>query len=144
MDRFNPETLRVLRPEMEAALAAIAEKHGIKLQLGKMTYTPDGGSFTAKVEAKVEAIASAAEEKLFREAAALFGYDPDKVATTPQGEVRLVGYNPKKRSKPWMLTVAGKPGYAADDRYCGFYFKADAPTRPELVETAPPARSETV
>ena len=126
MDRFNPTTLTVLRPEIEAALAAVAQKNGITLQLGKMTYTPDGGTFTAKVEAKVEAIANAAEEKLFREAAALYGYDPDKVATTPQGRVRLVGYMPKKRTKPWMIEVEGKKGYVADDRYVSFHFKADA------------------
>jgi hypothetical protein len=142
MDRFNKATLAALRPEVQAALDAIAEKHGITLKLGNIGFSPDGGSFTSKVEGKVEAIANEAEHKRFLEYAAMYGYDPEKVAETPQGKVRLVGFNPKARSKPWIIAIEGETARRiCDDRYCDFYFKKPASERPALVETAPPARS---
>ena len=145
MDRFNKATLGALRPEIQAALDAIAEKHGIKLQLGNIGFSPDGGSFSSKIEGKVEAIANEAEHKRFLSYAEMYGYDPEKVAETPQGKVRLVGFNPKARSKPWIIQLEGETQRRiCDDRYCDFYFKKPAADRPELVETAPPARSETV
>lgn len=142
IQRFDKPSLQALRPEIQAALAAIAEKHGIKLQLGNISFTADGGSFSGKIEGTVEAIADAAAEKMFREAASIFGFDPDKVATTPQGEVRLVGYNPKKRTKCWLISINGKPGYVADDRYVSFYFKKEASDGPILkMDEAPPPAS---
>lgn len=141
MDRFNKATLGALRPEIQAALDAIAEKHGIKLQLGNIGFAADGSSFKAPVEGRVEALADAKEHAQFLEMARLYGLDPEKVAKTPQGEVRLIGYNPRKRSKAWLIQVGEKKGYVADDKYVEFYFKADA--APALVETAAPARSAT-
>jgi hypothetical protein len=140
MDRFNKVTLQALRPEVQAALDAIAAKHGIKLQLGNISFTPDGSSFTSKIEGKVEALADEAARKVFLQYAEMYGLDPEKVGQTPQGEVRLVGFLPKKRTKPWQVTINGKAGYIVDDRYAQHYFKSDKP-RPELVETAPPART---
>jgi hypothetical protein len=140
MDRFNKATLATLRPEVQAALDAVAAKHGITLRLGNIGFSPDGGSFTSKVEGKVEAIASAAEEARFREYAEMYGYDPDKVAATPQGEAKLVGFNPKARNKPWIMAIGDKR-YVVDARYADFYFKKPAAERPVLVETAPPART---
>lgn len=141
MDRFNKATLATLRPEVQAALDAIAAKHGITLRLGNIGFSPDGGSFTSKIEGKVEAIANEAEHKRFLEYAGMYGLDPAKVGDTPQGKVRLVGFNPKARSKPWIIEIEGMDGRRiCDDRYVNHYFKSDAP-RPVLVETAPPARS---
>src|SRR5690606_31343377 len=121
IERFNKATLQALRPEVQAALDAIAEKHGIKLQLGNISYTPDGGSFTSKIEGKVEAIANEAEAARFREIAAMYGYDHEKEADTPQGKARLIGYNPRKRAKPWIIQI-GEKKFVVDDRYCDFFF----------------------
>lgn len=142
MDRFNKATLGALRPEIQAALDAIAEKHGIKLQLGNIGFAADGSSFKAPVEGRVEALADAKEHAQFLEMARLYGLDPEKVAATPQGKVRLVGYNARKRTKPWLLQLGDETQRRiCDDRYAEFYFKADA--APALVETAAPARSAT-
>lgn len=138
IDRFNKTTLAPLRTEVQAALDAIAEKHGIKLQLGNIGFAADGSSFTSKVEGKVEALADAKAEAQFREMAALYGYDADKLAKTPQGDAKLVGFNPKKRSKAWIIKI-GEKSYVVDDRYCEFCFKAPA-TPAILTETAAPTK----
>lgn len=143
MDRFNKATLATLRPEVQAALDAIAAKHGITLKLGNIGFSPDGGSFSSKIEGKVEAIANAAEEARFREYATMYGYDPDKVAATPQGEAKLVGFNPKARAKPWIIGIGDKR-YVVDERYADFYFKKPASERPALVEVPAPTRSAAV
>lgn len=139
MERFNKSTLQALRPEVQAALDAIATKHGIKLQLGNIGFSADGGSFTAKIEGKVEAIADAAADKAFRETAIMFGYDPDKMADTPLGKAKLVGFNSKKRVKPWIIECEGKK-YVVDDRYCDFYFKISA-TPADLIEKPAPTKA---
>lgn len=139
MERFNKTTLNTLRPEIQAALDAVAAKHGITLKLGNIGFSADGGSFTSKVEGKVEAIANEAEKARFRETAAMFGYDPEKEADTPQGKARLVGYLPKKRAKPWLIQI-GEKQYVVDDRYADFYFKI-VPTEANLIEGAAPAKA---
>jgi len=48
------ETLKRIRPEIDAALAAVAAKHGVKsLTLGRMTYDPSG-SFKGSIAGVME------------------------------------------------------------------------------------------
>ena len=48
---FNRENLKSIRADIDAALAAVATKHGIKLSLGNISFS--GLEFRSKVEAKV-------------------------------------------------------------------------------------------
>jgi len=54
---FNKPALRVLREDLDAALEAVAMKHGIELELGNIRF--DASSFTAKVSANTKAAANA-------------------------------------------------------------------------------------
>lgn len=127
IDRFDPTSLGVVRAEVEAALSAISEKHGIGLTLGKMRYNPSGSSFTASLEGEVEAIAKAEDLALMKRAAETFNIDLDREATTPDGKVKITGYRPAARSKRWIVSVNGKDGYVVDQKYVSHYFKkADA------------------
>lgn len=125
--RFDPTSLRVVRTEIEAALAAISEKHGISLTLGKMIYSPSGSSFGARVEGEVEALASAEDAALMNRAADLFNLDLDREADTIHGKAKITGYRPKAKTKRWMISLDGKDGYAVDQAFVSRYFKkADA------------------
>ena len=53
MTTFDRVTLRVLREEIDAALKAVADKHGISLTLGKITFAGDGSTMSGKIEGAV-------------------------------------------------------------------------------------------
>lgn len=131
---FNKIALKNLRPEIDAALKAVADKHGIELRLGNISFTE--ATFTAKVEGKIEALADEAARKLFLEMAEMYGLDPEKIS--PDG-YRLVGFEPKKRSKPWKIEKVAAPGpiYVIDDIQAEMRFKKAAPPAPLKVEPAP-------
>lgn len=46
---FDKANLKALRPEIDAALAVVAARHGITLTLGNIGFDPGGASFTAKL-----------------------------------------------------------------------------------------------
>jgi hypothetical protein len=138
---FAPANLSPLRVEMEAALKAVAERHGIAFTLGKMTYEPGGASFRATVEAKVPELADAANRQELEMWCGIHNLDPDKMVKTNKGEeVRLTGYNARGRSKPWIVSVNGVPGFKAGDAWVRASFKSDTP-RPALIEEPAPART---
>ena len=47
IEKFTPADCTIVRKEMEAALAAVEAKFGLKIQIGKITY--DETSFSAKL-----------------------------------------------------------------------------------------------
>lgn len=50
-DAGLPQLLATIRPEIDAALAVIAKKHGLQqLRTGKGTYNPDANNFSLKLE----------------------------------------------------------------------------------------------
>lgn len=48
---FDKATFKVLRPEIDKALAAVGEKYGISLKMGNVSYS--SFEFRTKVEAKI-------------------------------------------------------------------------------------------
>lgn len=46
---INRELLRTLRADIDAALVAVAAKHGLLLQTGRCTFTDDEAKFTLQV-----------------------------------------------------------------------------------------------
>lgn len=119
--RFNVENLRELRLEIEGALGEIAKRRGIKLELGSIGYDREGGSFASRLKGQCRANVDA-EAKRFDEIARLRGLDVSKRG--PKGE-RLVGYNRRARSKPWIVEGAAGEKLKCDDRSARFFFGAD-------------------
>jgi hypothetical protein len=138
---FAPSNLQPLRVEMESALKEIADRYGIAFKLGKMTYEPDGSGFRSTVEASIPALAGAKDRETLLMWCGIHNLDPDKMVKTPKGEeVRLTGYNSRARTKPWVVSVNGVPGFKAGDAWIRSAFKSDTP-RPALIEEPAPTRS---
>ena len=49
---INRDLLKTLRPEIEAALAAIAAQHGVKFKVGNATFDPTLGTFKFNLEGR--------------------------------------------------------------------------------------------
>lgn len=56
---FDPQNLRALRTDLDAALAAVCAKHGITLSVGKMTYSAN--EFTARLTGNTAATGATIE-----------------------------------------------------------------------------------
>ena len=54
MSILNRDLLSKLRPDIDKALATVANTHGMRLKTGKCTFDPDGGNFTLIVEGVVK------------------------------------------------------------------------------------------
>lgn len=105
---FTPATLRPLREEIDAALKAVADKHGIKFTLGKMTYDYTGTEFSAKVTATT----GGAEDRAAKQAIELAKYsgvDASEPSTHPKttGAV-LVEHRARAGLRPWVYSLGGK------------------------------------
>jgi hypothetical protein len=112
---FTKANLSLLRVELQAAVEAVAAKHGISVQLKNISF--DAGTFRVPLEAKC-AKANEQEAALLRMACETYGLDPDKVA--PSGH-RLVGFEGARKAKPWKLEKDGKP-YSAPTEWAKRYF----------------------
>lgn len=118
---FNTSNLKVLRTDIDAALAEVAKKHGISLSLGKMTY--GSGNFTAKVEGK-SSVGDEQEKALFESYAKTYGLQTDIVSFDG---FRLVGFDAKRRAKPWLIRKDGDPAdrtYVIDQQGAKLRFAA--------------------
>lgn len=105
---FGPSNLGSLRIEMDAALKAVADKHGIKFTLGKMTYDHTGVEFRCPLTANT----SGAEGRAARQAisfAESYGVDAKEPSTHPKaGGAVLVEYRPRAGKRPWVYELGGK------------------------------------
>lgn len=122
IDKFDKASCALVRAKVQAALDAVGAELGITLKMGNIGFAADGSSFSTRVEGTVVALAAAAAARTFAMYAETYGLDASKVAKTRQGEIRLVGFDSKKRAKPWLLTVDGKPNYRADTEYVRQHF----------------------
>ncbi len=118
---FDKKNLNALRPEIQAALDTVAAAHGIKLQLGNISFL--GPTFTAKVNGE----ASGADEHKAKEAvemARIYGVDCSEPSTFKgrEGAV-LVEYNGRARDKPWIYALGDKK-YITDQRGLTLMFPA--------------------
>lgn len=103
--KFDKANLKTVRADIDAALAAVAKKHGIKLSIGGITYDPDGTNFRTTLSAVTEAAAGGADvagnvkwQSAFIKYAALFGMkkeDLGKKVKIGRETYTIVGARPK-------------------------------------------------
>lgn len=129
---FDRANLQALRPEIDAALAAVAQKHGIELRLGNISFDPTGTSFTSKIEGKAGAFGETKRKEAIEYAKIFCGVDASAPCEFPNPTVQgavLVEYRGGRSSRPWVYEKGGKQ-----------YITTDANMKlmwPKVVEEAP-------
>lgn len=106
---FDKNVVRSLRVELDAELAALGEKYGLKIRTGNATLTQT--SVTYKLELTVEGGMSHREERtsgsleLYANAY-LPGVDITKEYKHPTvGLFKITGWNTRARTQPVMITT---------------------------------------
>ena len=107
--KITRELLKALRPEIEGALTAIAERHNITLNLGNASYKDHDFSF--KLIGQVQDIgdgrpAAAAEWDLYRSRFGLDGIEYGTSFTTHSGTYTVDGILPRSRKYPVLGLAA--------------------------------------
>ena len=109
MTTINKRLLQDLRPEIGAALATVAEKHGIKLTLGNATY--DSYSFKYQLQGAVletENGQSAAQAEYDRYSSLFglkdvpFGLEFERQGRTGMRHFKIVGLSVKAKKYPLL------------------------------------------
>lgn len=118
---ITKQLLVALRPELDAAIAAVGAKHGLSLKIGNGSYEPDGASAKFQLligllqegddpSMSVERIKARAE---YTRHAAIYGLEPEwlgRTFTRATGEkATIVGLMPNRTKFPVLCTVEGKP-----------------------------------
>ena len=102
-DFFTKLDCQALREEINRALAPVATKNGIKLQLGNMSYS------STEIRMKLDAVLlgeggeNLNDKNNFETYARMYGLEPSdygKKFTTSKGEYTISGINTKKRKYP--------------------------------------------
>lgn len=112
--QFDSAALRLMRTEMESALAAITAKHGVKFTIGKMLYTREGEHFHVKIEADIPTASgrkpiSASEKALISMITGIpeQGMEDYKIIEKPSGTVwYITGYNSRAPKRPINIETA--------------------------------------
>ena len=111
---FDRNSVDVLCSDIEAALAGVAGKHGVRVSLGKTTYRSNQCSVTIEAATiSPDGEANTREVEDFKMAASFFGLTPEHLGQTFRDEhglrFRLVGLNMKSRKRPFIVAdVTGK------------------------------------
>ena len=104
MPNINKEMLRVLRDEINEALKAIGQRHGVTIKAGSAKFTPEAARFALDVTAN-----SATGETQdigaveFKRNAIMFGLKPEdlgKQVVTGQGVYTITGLKPTSYKYP--------------------------------------------
>lgn len=121
---FDRDTVKQIVKDIDAALATVAAKHGIKVRATRTTY--DLAEFSTKVVATIEAAKVDEDLKNATMFADMLGIDISQPSTFPQrlGAV-VTGYNTRSRSKPWQFTWKGQR-YVGPDSTIRLMFPAKA------------------
>lgn len=121
---FNATNLQTIRADLNKALAEIEAKHGIKISVGNISYTPT--TFTTKLSAIVvgdeegETVVNAKWAVDFNRQAAKFGMkasDLGRTVRTSSGIAKLVGATQKSGH---VIVERGGKNYKADPRFVQF------------------------
>lgn len=103
---FTKQNLQALRPELEAALAAVAAKHEIKLRVGNARFT--GATADLKLELTVEGASKEAEAFRLNASSFYLGADDFGRPVTLGGKLfTIAGLRPRASARPICLA----PGY---------------------------------
>jgi hypothetical protein len=116
MTTIDRDFIKAVRLEINAALEAIAQKHGVTIEAGNASFARDGSSGTFKLEIVSKETAPEGESVSdIKFAAALNVYGRfDDIAPNAMfkdnrlGVVTVIGYNSRAREYPYIVkTVTG-------------------------------------
>lgn len=95
---------KAIRAEVDAALSAIAEKHGLTCDLGRTTFAPEGGTIRIGAEFAVASIGGVDRDRaLFERDCRMVGLEPGdfgKVFRTPTGTFKVAGVSLNRPKYP--------------------------------------------
>lgn len=101
---FSNEEFTELRKDMGEALKPLAEKYGIHIKVGKISYSNTDA--TIKVEiAKKDPDGKSMEQAEFERLCSIYGFEPkDYLMSFTDGgrNFVLIGFNPNARSMPYL------------------------------------------
>lgn len=105
MKQFTKQNLQSLRVDIDNALAAVAEKHGISLKLGNGRFSPVDATFKLELAVCEDGVAMTPEKQILK---MLFPDLVDKTVEIDGESAKVVGYNKKARSYPFIVEMKGK------------------------------------
>jgi hypothetical protein len=109
---FNPANLRELRTELNAQMAKIEKKFGIKIEVGNMSYRSSEVSIKVKANTiSATGIANSKEAEQFSSYASRGGFSHFKVGDKVEikGHILTIkGYNTRAPKAPIQLEANGK------------------------------------
>ena len=96
--QITSQSVKALRDEIDAALAAIAEKHGVTIHAGNAKFTNTTIDFKLQVASKGDdGVAETEERKMLK------AMHPDLVdAVVAGGRFKVIGYKRKARKNPFV------------------------------------------
>ena len=114
INQFDRQSLRALRADLDSAMATIANKYGIQLNAGNISFTSD--TATIKVAAGIikNGTAVTAEAKSFEQYKNLVGLGAFKVGDSIniQGkQYTITGYKPRSSKAPVCVRNAQGSGF---------------------------------
>jgi len=112
MTQINRAEIKMLAEEIEQAVQGIAERYGIEIKRGNSTYDADGNHATVKINVSVigengEAVSP--DAGAFEQYSQYDGIPADAL-NKRFGMYTFVGYKPRNRKYPYLVTIGGKQG----------------------------------
>lgn len=111
MTEFTNDNLDLMRKDIQMAVDAIGEEHGVNIKLGNIRFDSDRLSFTSKLAVNIGSASDKAKSE-WNKYCDLYGFkksDFGKTFTTPKGKkYKLTGINPKARKFP--VNAVSVPG----------------------------------
>jgi len=114
MSTITKQLLQTLRPEINAALAEVAKRHGISIQAGNAKFHLDGSQGEFKVSLFANADRTIADAKADKQADTLAAYRPlypdldlDREFTINGIKLKVTGYNSRARKTPFIAAIPG-------------------------------------
>ena len=108
---FDRSALRLISDEVEAAVQAIAERHGLTIKAAGGVYGTNEGSVKLVVKVKQAASGLSADEDTFRKYAQLYGLEPAWFGQTFRSGGRtytISGISLTSRTRPVIADREGK------------------------------------
>ena len=102
MAKFTEANLRKCRTDIEAALAAIGQEHGISIDMGRITFNPDRMSFNTKLAVSIGSEEDEAR-RTWNKYCSSYGFsqsDFGKTFQSSQGLMTIIGINTRAKKFP--------------------------------------------
>ena len=112
MKEFDKSSLTALRIDLEAALVAVAQKHGVTLTLGTCRYSPTDAHYTRLSvnlpTGKENGVGVNPDAAMFIKYAEMYGVqesDLGRIIRIQGKEFQLVGLKPKRSKYPFLAKL---------------------------------------